>query len=179
MRIVVVYESVFGNTHRIASAIELGARQAASTRLVSVGDRASDDVADADILVLGGPTHAFAMSTPGSRSEAVAWTRDPKRHLALDGGEPTGGIREWLDGETLLPPRFATFDTRVQSMRHLPGSAARSADRRLRALGITRLAPPTSFYVSSDNELLPGEEDRARAWGEQLARASIAPASVH
>ena len=178
MRIVVVYESVFGNTHRIASAIEQGARQAASTRLVSVGDQASDDVADADVLVLGGPTHAFAMSTPGSRNEAVAWSRDPKRSLHLDGGEPAGGIREWLDGEILLPPRFATFDTRAQSMRHLPGSAAKGADRQLRSRGVTRLAPPTSFYVTSDNELLPGEEERARAWGEQLARASIAPAAI-
>jgi len=171
MRIVVVYESIFGNTHRIAAAIEQGAREAASTRLVSVGARAADDVADADMLVLGGPTHAFTMSTPGSRDEAVSWTNDPKRGLHLD-GETTSGIREWLAGTPLLPAEFATFDTRAQSMRHLPGSAAKAADRQLRARGATRIAPPTSFYVTADNELVPGEEDRARAWGQHLAQAS-------
>ena len=178
MRIVVVYESVFGNTHRIAAAIEHGARRGASTRLVFVGERATKDIADADVVVLGGPTHAFSMSTPASRSQAVAWTLDPKRHLSLDAGEPVGGVREWLDAQVIFPPRFAAFDTRASTMRHLPGSAARAIDRRLRARGVDRVCAPMDFYVSPDNELLPGEEERARIWGEQLSTSSIPSAST-
>ena len=174
MRMIVVYESVFGNTHRIAAAIEHGARQYASTRLVSVGELASEDIASADALVLGGPTHAFSMSTPASRRDAVAWTRDPKRGLYLDAGVPTSGIREWLAAQSSLPGRFATFDTRAVSMRHFPGSAAKKADRELRFRGLSRMDSPMSFYVSSDNVLLPGEEERATAWGEKLARTSSA-----
>jgi len=176
MRIVVVYESIFGNTHRIAAAIERGARDHASTRLVSVGDRAAEDVAAADIVVLGAPTHAFSLSTPASRHQAVVWTRDPERDLALDAGEPVTGIREWLDAHPHLPSYFACFDTRAQSMRRFPGSAAKSIDRRLRSNRLIQLASPRSFYVSSENALLPGEEDSAYAWGEHLATTSVAPA---
>jgi hypothetical protein len=35
---------------------------------------------------------------------------------------------------------------------------------------VTLLTKPESFLVSKDNQLLPGEEDRARIWGQQLAR---------
>jgi hypothetical protein len=178
MRIVVVYESVFGNTHRIAEAIEQGAEQVANTLLLSVEDRAAGDVTDADVVVVGGPTHAFTLSTPSSRSEAVAWTTDPKRHLELDAGAPTTGVREYLDNGPALPRLFASFDTRAQSMRHFPGSAARGIDKQLRASGHTRLLSPASFYVSASNRLQPGEEQRAREWGQQLARACAEAAST-
>jgi len=178
MRIVIVYESIFGNTHRIAAAVEQGVRHAATTSLISVSEPAVAALSSADVLVLGGPTHAFSMSTPASRREAVSWAHDPNRHLSLDSAEPISGIREWLDNDVALPPLFATFDTRVASMRHLPGSAARAADKELRSRRLKRLAPPTSFYVSSHNDLLPDEEERARSWGEQLARASVATVSA-
>ena len=178
MRIVIVYESIFGNTHRIAVAVEQGVRHAATTSLISVSEPAVAALSSADVLVLGGPTHAFSMSTPASRREAVSWAHDPNRHLSLDSAEPISGIREWLDNDVALPPLFATFDTRVASMRHLPGSAARAADKELRSRRLKRLAPPTSFYVSSHNDLLPDEEERARSWGEQLARASVATVSA-
>jgi hypothetical protein len=175
MRIVVVYESVFGNTHRIAAAIERGIRQHASARLVSVGSRAVDDIAAADVVVLGAPTHALSLSTPTTRRQAVDWANDPLRDLTLDSGEPVTGMREWLEGHPHLPAHFVGFDTRAQSMRHFPGSAAKVIDRRLRSRGLWQLSPPTSFYVSSENALLPDEEARAYAWGEHLATTSVVP----
>ena len=60
-------------------------------------------------------------------------------------------------------------------MRHLPGSAARSAARTLRREGYGRaVAPPESFWVEDvAGPLLPGEVDRARAWGRTLAASVV------
>ena len=169
MKFFIVYESVFGNTRRIATAVEHGLRALAQTEMGSVEHTSPHAAAGYDVLVIGGPTHAFSMSTPSSRHDAIGWTQDGKHDLELDAGEPTTGIREWIADADSLPPAFAAFDTRVDGMRRLPGSAARRLTKRLRARGLTPLAPPTSFYVSSASELLDGEETRAEAWGASLA----------
>jgi hypothetical protein len=175
MRVVVVYESVFGNTRRIAAAIERGASEHATTRLSSVGARAIEDCSDADLILIGAPTHALGLSTPATRAEAVAWTHRPERHVSLDAGEPRTGLRDWLETRPRLPARFAAFDTRAASMRHLPGSAARRIDKRLRSRGLERIAPPENFYVSADSALLDGEEDRAYEWGFRVAALASEP----
>ena len=65
---------------------------------------------------------------------------------------------------------MATFDTKVKSMRHLPGSAAKSAAKAARRHGYESVSKAESFYVDDVNgPLLDGEVDRARAWGRQLA----------
>ncbi|MCU1543603.1 MAG: hypothetical protein JWM50_1468 [Microbacteriaceae bacterium] len=169
MRIVVVYESIFGNTRQIATAIQRGASEHASVRIASMGSRSLDGIADADLILLGGPTHALGLSTPTTRAEALSWTLQPERHVSLDAGEPRTGIREWLGSHPQLPAQFAAFDTRAASMRHLPGSAARRIDKHLRSRGLARVTAPASFYVSARSALLDGELDRASDWGSRIA----------
>jgi hypothetical protein len=71
-------------------------------------------------------------------------------------------------------PMLATFDTKVMSMRHLPGSAAKGAARAGRRHGYELTEPAESFYVHDvKGPLVDGELERATAWGRQLA-ASIA-----
>jgi hypothetical protein len=66
--------------------------------------------------------------------------------------------------------KMATFDTKVESMHHLPGSAARGAAKAARRHGYESVAKAESFYVGDiDGPLLDGEIDRARSWGRQLA----------
>src|SRR5690606_26657618 len=102
---------------------------------------------------------ALGMSRPGTRRDA-----------ASRGGQALEtGLREWLDGAEPLRLRAATFDTHVRRP-NLPGSASRSAARVLRRLGADLVAAPESFWVSgAEGPLLPGELDRARAWGAELA----------
>ena len=59
-------------------------------------------------------------------------------------------------------PAVAVFDTRIDKVRHLPGSAAKRAARVLRSHGFEVLDRPTSFYVA-DLKGPPndGELDRA------------------
>ena len=51
----------------------------------------------------------------------------------------------------------------------MTGRAPKGIARRLRHHGYELLAEPESFLVDRQNHLLPGEEERAAAWGTQLA----------
>src|SRR5690242_19397342 len=68
MRAVVVYESMYGNTHLIADAIGRGLVAAACQVDVVPVDRAGQQMlADADLVVVGGPTHAHGISRDSTR----------------------------------------------------------------------------------------------------------------
>ena len=68
--------------------------------------------------------------------------------------------------------KVATFDTKIGTMRHLPGSAAKGAARAAGHHGYEAAARAQSFFVHDvDGPLLDGELDRARAWGKQLAKS--------
>lgn len=160
----IVYESMFGNTERIAEQIGEGLRTAADVRLTRVDHAPLSLPVDLDLLVVGGPTHAFSMSRRGTRDSASA-----QGQVVM----PTEvGIREWLDRlrHDQDSPVAATFDTRVGKIRRLPGSAAKAAGKVLRRRHFELLAQPVSFFVEdSQGPLTEGELERARSWGEELA----------
>lgn len=64
MNILIVYFSRFGNTLRLASAIAgvLAARGA--VRTVSVDKLTADDLVNADLIVMGSPTHNTNLPKP-------------------------------------------------------------------------------------------------------------------
>lgn len=58
MKIVVVFESMFGNTRQVAAAIAEGLAPSGAVDSVTVNDAGAKDAAEsADLLVVGGPTH--------------------------------------------------------------------------------------------------------------------------
>jgi hypothetical protein len=164
MEAMVVYETMFGNTGRIARAIAdgLAMRPGVQVTLTDVVDAPVDVPAHVDLIVAGGPTHAFSMSRESTRRSAV-------QQGAVD-GHVERGIREWLQS---LPSgtqaqTFAAFDTRVD-VPLLPGAASRRATRAARRLGFAAV-PPESFLVRGyEGPIVAGEEERARDWGEHLA----------
>jgi hypothetical protein len=111
------------------------------------------------------------MSRENTRADAI--------NKGAHEGEQEFGLREWM---AALPygqhnEKMATFDTKVESMHHLPGSAARGAAKAARRHGYEAPAKAESFYVRDiDGPLLDGEIDRARAWGRQLAASMTQPA---
>jgi len=168
MKSVVVFESMFGNTELIARKIAEGlAGVGHQTLLADVREVGSDDLGGAGLLVIGAPTHAFSLSRRSTREDAVRQGAEPS-HAAR-------GVREWLETlEEAYPameerPRVACFDTRVEKVRRLPGSAAKRAARTLRAKRFVVIDRPTSFYVrDTKGPVTTGEFELAREWGARL-----------
>jgi len=166
MRGIVVYESWFGNTERVARAVAAGLSARIQTELFPVDQAPVDISGRYDLVVVGGPTHVFSMSRPNTREDAI-------RQGAT--GEHATGIREWLDRLPEQPYTgvAAAFDTRAGKVRHLPGSAAKKAAKVLHHHGLVMLEKPQSFYVSGvDGPLLDGETERAEMWGQALSQAA-------
>jgi hypothetical protein len=170
-RAVVVFESMFGSTRAVAEAIGEGLASAASVAVVNVNHAEGSAIAQTDVLVVGGPTHVHGLSRPESRAEAVEWSKSPSRNLQLDPDAPGIGIREWLPTLDLASGRFAAFDTRADFPRLLSGAASAAIDKALRRQGLVRIVPAASFLVTIDGRVEPGEVERARAWGQEIAQA--------
>lgn len=168
MTVLVVYESMYGNTHRIAEAIGRGLTEAgvpAEVRSTAEAQRRPPGAGD--VLVVGAPTHGHGLSRENSREQAV---RDASRHhLDVDGSAAGPGVREWLAALDAGTGRAAAFDTRVKGPAMLTGRASQKIVRALQEHGYELVAEPESFLVTMGNELVPGEEERALAWGRGLA----------
>jgi flavodoxin-like protein len=175
MRAVVVYESMYGNTHQIAEAIAEGLKEAAiEVSIVPLAEATRALDLPSDLLVIGGPTHVHGMSGVHSRQAAV--NDADAKHLTLDDSAPGPGLREWLSTveTTALPPWYAAFDTRIDGAPLLTGRAAPKIAKVAHRLGLEKIAEPESFLVSRTSWLLPGEPERARQWGATLVTALAA-----
>jgi hypothetical protein len=173
MTALVVYESMYGATQAVAEAIAEGLTQAGPVSVVEVGVLAKSAkgrtiTTELDILVVGAPTHAFGLSRANTRADAASDA--PRGVVSFE-----VGMREWLS-DLRVPlggVRFAAFDTKVARPK-LPGSAAKAADKLLRAKGCRCIADPQSFWVvGKSGGLVDGELEAARGWGEDLARQIV------
>jgi hypothetical protein len=176
MRVVVVYESIFGNTREIAERIGVGLRPAGEVDVLHVAEASHPIVAEARLLVVGAPTHAHGLASDHSRAQAH--TTAVKDGLRLEPRADGPGVREWLeslgDGDGGLG---AAFDTRVHWPAALSGQASHVIGRRLRRRDFVLLTAPESFLVDMHNRLLVGEADRAQSWGARLAAMLTSHAS--
>ena len=169
MRAIVIYESMFGNTRRVAEAVARGLARSGEVRLARADEVRPVDLAGADLVVVGAPTHAWGLPRTNTRREAVTTANRGDNDLILEpAAERSPGVREWLHTLDRLGVTGAAFDTRLRAPRFLTGRASTSISRNLRHDGAQLISAPASFFVDRHNHLYAGEEERARAWGERL-----------
>jgi len=166
MQALVVYESLFGNTAMIGESVARSLRHHGfDVRVGPVTEVRPAEAQGVELLVIGGPTHVHGMSSASTRKAAAA---DPKN----DYPDPTvaPGLRDWVKE---LPASdgglVAVFDTRLDRSVLLTGSAAKGLARRLEARGFALVTEPQSFFVTSDNHLLEGQDDHAALWAAMIA----------
>ena len=177
MKSVVVYESMYGNTHAVADAIALGLSGPDNDVAVLPVHEATTDALDGvDLLVVGGPTHVHGMTRASTRKAAADAAAKPEADLVLDPDAEGEGLREWFDEAGALPHAAAAFDTRIDASAMVTGRASKGIAKRLHRHGCALVLEPESFLVTKQNHLLDHESEHARAWGAALAAAMQAGA---
>ena len=154
MKALVIYDSVFGNTEKVAQAIGKALEAQAEVSVLKVGDVPPEFWSGLDALIVGSPTRAFT-ATPATKK--------------LLSGIP----RQGLQGV-----RVAAFDTRVEVetapgilkvMVKLFGYAAEPLAAKLRKKGGQQALPPAGFVVGgTEGPLGEGELERAASWAGQI-----------
>lgn len=177
MDIVVVYESSYGNTHVIAEAIGEGLGAIGVVEVVPVARTGRELVERADLVVVGGPTHAHGMSRQLTREAAVEAAHQTGSPLTLDPDAEGPGLRDWFNSLGTIMTSAAAFDTRVDLPALVTGRASRGISRQLGRHGFREIAEPMSFLVTKETELVEGQLTTARRWGEILAGTLIGNAA--
>jgi hypothetical protein len=174
MRAMVVYESMFGNTRRVAEVIANAMRGVMEVQLLRADTARDVGLDGTDLLVVGAPTHAWGMPRPGTRKGAPNYVRKPGSDLVLEpDADSRPGVREWLDTIGDAHVQGAAFDTRFSGPAALTGRASTGIVKSLTGHGLIMVVAPASFLVDRKNHLRAGEVDRARAWGLQLGSAAM------
>ncbi len=160
MRTLVSYDSLHGNTEKIAHAVGDGLAVAAASsgvEVVKAGDVQLSRLTGLDLLLVGAPTH---------------------------GSQPSPAVHEFLnripDGG-LAGVKVAAFDTRTDidkqtgALRWIArifdrlGYAAPKISARLEKKGAQVIRPPEGFIVlGTEGPLEEGELERARDWAGQI-----------
>ena len=162
MNALVIYDSLYGNTEKIARAIGNGLVAALgddeNVAVVPVGEVEADRLAKQDLLVVGAPTH-------GSRPS-------PPMHEFLAS----------IPDNTLAGMKAIAFDTRTD-MKELTGFvrlfggimdrmgyAAPKIASSLEKKGARMISPPEGFIVlGTEGPLREGELERAASWAKEIA----------
>lgn len=153
MKALVVYDSFFGNTEKIAAAVA-GALPS-PTLYVRVNEVTPEQLTGLDVLIVGSPTRAFR-SSPNTQAFLKSITP----------GSLTG-VRV-----TAFDTRIAPEDTNSAILKFLVklfGYAAKPIASALQSAGGSLALQPEGFIVkASEGPLKDGELERAAAWASQI-----------
>jgi hypothetical protein len=163
MKVIVVYESYWGNTAAVAKAIAEGIGPDA--RVMSTSDAKGDALAGVGLIVAGSPIIAFSLPTERARNDMAA--KPGKAPSPPDLSHPS--MRSWLGSLPKGSGRAAAFET---GFKLSPGGAAGTILKMLKGSGYEAIAKKERFLVKgSYGPIRDGELDRAKAWGAELAKS--------
>jgi flavodoxin len=165
MKALIIYDSMFGNTERVAQAMALALADKAEVTAQRVGDVNPVEFTGLDLLIVGSPTQGF---------------------------QPTPAIKKLLDAlptQGLQGVKVAAFDTRIAIeevgsrfltvMVNFFGYAAKPIANRLQKKAGALIAAPEGFIVKGkEGPLQEGELERAVQWARQLATISTLAATA-
>jgi hypothetical protein len=163
VKAVVVYESLWGNTAAIARAIAEGI--GTKVPALSTAEATGEAMEGVDLLVAGAPVQGFRLPTESMRKNMGSHER--KAPTPPDLSQPL--LRSWLAELPAGAGRSAAFET---GFRRSPGGARSTIIRALERARYRRLSKGQRFVVTGAyGPLRDGELERARKWGESLAKA--------
>lgn len=155
MRILILYDSLYGNTEKIAYAIGDATKPFHETSIIKVDKNTRFDLRDVQLLIIGSPTH---------------------------GGQFTEPIKRFIDNSTqdsLIDLKVATFDTSfpttnmgffLNKLAKIFGNAAPRIAKKFAKKGATVMDTKIFYVLGKEGPLQEGEIERAKKWGEELIK---------
>ncbi|WP_147532270.1 flavodoxin family protein [Bacillus marasmi] len=148
MKAMIIYDSFYGNTEKIAEAIGHAGSQD-EIEIVHVRHMKLEQLKGLKLLILGSPTQ---------------------------GGRPTQVMQEFLDRvpESIVNGiQVATFDTRFTTkLVAIFGYASEKIAATMEGKGYKLIAPPEAFFIKGKKgPLKDGELERATSWGNKVMNA--------
>jgi flavodoxin I len=149
MKALIVYDSVYGNTEKIARAISGAITPSGEVKVLRTGETNPSELASIDLLIVGSPTH---------------------------GGRPTPAIQDLLNKvaqASLKDIKVAAFDTRSQAKlaRVFGNAAGRIAGNLTKKGGVLIVSPEGFLVTGTKGPLKEGELERAAAWAKRILEA--------
>jgi flavodoxin I len=144
MKVLVVYDSTYGNTEQIARAI--GGAITEDVKVIHARETEPAELLGIDLLIVGAPTQ---------------------------GGRPTTAMQNFLkkmSPSDIQDLKIATFDTRISARWvGIFGYAAGRIAKSLKKKGGILLKDPEPFFVAgTQGPLKEGELERAAAWAQEV-----------
>jgi flavodoxin len=160
MKILIIYDSYFGNTELVAKKISEALASQNEVQIVKVSEVRLEELKDFDLVLFGSPTRGFKAS------------------------ESTLYFVNSIPAEGLKGLKVAVFDTRIAAQDIKPaifrfivkrgGYAADKLATALVKLGAELVIPAEPFYVKeSEGPLKDGELEHATLWGQSLLEKII------
>ena len=145
MKALIVYDSVYGNTEKIARAIAEAITPSGEVKVLRAGEANPSELESTELLIVGSPTHA---------------------------GRPTSAVQDLLKKVPKLSQgiNVAAFDTRIPTkLVGVFGYAAGRIANNLKKKGGTLIASPEGFFVTGgQGPLKEGELERAAGWAKGI-----------
>jgi flavodoxin I len=149
MKVLIIYDSVFGNTEQIARAIGNALGSQEDVKILRVSNVKPEQLTGLKLLIVGSPTQ---------------------------GGRPTPAIQDFLNKipePAIRGINVAAFDTRFSTrwVGIFGYAAGRIADS-LKRNGGTLIASPEGFFVKGkEGPLKEGELERAAGWAKAIIKS--------
>lgn len=158
MKALVIYDSVFGNTEKIAQAIATALGSEVAVEILQASKVAPEQLTESDLLVVGSPTRGFRPT------------------------DVVTGLLKRIRSKALKGAKVAAFDTRFKAdeldsagLRFVVktgGYAAKRIAAQLKKAGGNLIVPPEGFYVEdTEGPLKAGELERAAGWAKSILEA--------
>lgn len=153
MQAAIVYDSLYGNTRKIAEAITQALPSNLQAQSVPVNKASNNNLANVRFLIIGSPVH---------------------------GGRPTPAIQGFIDSlqeNTLKDAKVALFDTRFEAdtqnfalklLMKTIGYASPKMAQSLKAKGIKVISSEGFIVEGKEGPLKKGELNRAKSWAKTL-----------
>ena len=146
MKALIVYDSTYGNTEKIARSI--GGAITGDVKILRTGEVNPSDLESIDLLIVGSPTY---------------------------GGRPMPAMLDFLNNipeSAVKGTSVAAFDTRLSARWvKIFGFASGKIAGSLKAKGGTLILPPEGFFVKgARGPLKEGELERSAAWAKEIVK---------